>query len=283
MEVQTFQETTKKELLDQHLLNYLALYEDLVFNQAEIQAALRDGHIALALARRELSRTRNTGTSTISPAQFPKEFEAVLTVQVCYPKDSAVDFLHGLPTLSALLKEPGDSKSRSLGEVNADLEEVPGKSTASRAAAMHKDISNERDRSAGIPLDVERDLQGMRDTLSRIGVAPELQAEIARSVVDDGGDLAIMHGNRLVIDSGDTATGNFEVQARNDVLVVLCLNVAEVVFMIGFVWTMQHMLDFCPTSPTDKRPTASFSMPLLRPARMPWYRSRCNSLAPKSF
>ena len=206
----------KKELLDQHLLNYLASYQDFLTCQAELQAALRDGHIALAHARRELSRTRNSSSSTVSPAQFPREFQAQLTVRSDHADDSVDDTTDGLPTLSAMLKGPEARLNLADKGIVASSrgEDTSGGGAASTIAAVADINWAETLQPTGARADAAVDMQGMRDALGRLGVASDLQGEIASSLVDDGGGVAMMHGNRLVVSGGDFSTCDCDVQVR---------------------------------------------------------------------
>ena len=86
-----------KAALDAALVAYLGAYEAHLTCRAELQAALRDGHLGLARARRDLSRTRNTATPCIGELQFPAEFEATLGVEGVEP--AADD--DGVPLLRA--------------------------------------------------------------------------------------------------------------------------------------------------------------------------------------
>ena len=74
-----------KAALDAALVAYFGAYEAHLTCRAELQAALRDGHLGLARARRDLSRTRNTATPCIGELQFPAEFEATLGVEGVEP------------------------------------------------------------------------------------------------------------------------------------------------------------------------------------------------------
>ena len=59
-------------------------------------------------------------------------------------------------------------------------------------------------RSAGTS-EAAADVQGVQEQLGRMGVAAELHREIASSIVDDGGEIAMMHGDRLVVEGADSS------------------------------------------------------------------------------
>ena len=93
-----------KAALDAALVAYFGAYEAHLTCRAELQAALRDGHLGLARARRDLSRTRNTATPCIGELQFPAEFEATIGVEGVEP--AADD--DGVPLLRAARRAPSD-------------------------------------------------------------------------------------------------------------------------------------------------------------------------------
>ena len=59
---------------DEALLAYLAAYEEYTTCQVEMEAQLRQGHLSLTRARRDLS----SRGGTIGPALFPREFDATM-------------------------------------------------------------------------------------------------------------------------------------------------------------------------------------------------------------
>ena len=154
--------------LDSHLGAYLGAYQEFLTNQVEMRVALRDGHLQLAHARRELSRTRNTGTSQVSSMQYPSEFEALLMV---HSDDTDPDM--STPTLTAVAK-PSDAPPTN----------EPMSSAGAKADTAAQKASKEAQ---------------MRSALEQLGVADDIKGEIADAVADDEG-LAMAYGDRLVVE-----------------------------------------------------------------------------------
>ena len=145
-----------KAALDAALVAYFGAYEAHLTCRAELQAALRDGHLGLARARRDLSRTRNTATPCIGELQFPAEFEATLGVEGVEP---AADDDVGAPgVLRAARRAPSE----------AALDDDGGGA----------DAAAELRRRRAPDSDALRDLQAL-------GVRGGLASEIAASVADD--------------------------------------------------------------------------------------------------
>ena len=66
--------------LDASLCAYLRLYEEYVRSLVELQTLLRDGHLNLARARRDISHSRNTSSPCVGVLQFPQEIRALVRV-----------------------------------------------------------------------------------------------------------------------------------------------------------------------------------------------------------
>ena len=147
-----------KAALDAALVAYFGAYEAHLTCRAELQAALRDGHLGLARARRDLSRTRNTATPCIGELQFPAEFEATLGVEGVEPAADDDIGAPGVRLLRAARRAPSE----------AALDDDGG---AADAAA-------ELRRRRAPDSDALRDLQAL-------GVRGGLASEIAASVADD--------------------------------------------------------------------------------------------------
>ena len=78
-------------LLDAHLLAYLHAYQEYTVLNIELQSILREGHIKLAQARRELSRTTSTSALSFGTTCVPSEFEALLRVSLAPQSDGQSD------------------------------------------------------------------------------------------------------------------------------------------------------------------------------------------------
>ncbi|KAL3904263.1 MAG: hypothetical protein SGPRY_011352, partial [Prymnesium sp.] len=162
--------------LDDHLLAYLAAYQDFMTSQLELESALRDGHISLAQAKRELSRTRNTCTSQISSMQYPSEFQAVIGVQEHLMDDERCRHL-------CIQKMKGScSPEWTPTRTNTDVAE----NEMSKTATHH----------------LEEDLSKMR-------VAPEFREEIVEACSGDR-EIAVDSGDRLVVEG----VGSLDVRSR---------------------------------------------------------------------
>ena len=147
-----------KAALDAALVAYFGAYEAHLTCRAELQAALRDGHLGLARARRDLSRTRNTATPCIGELQFPAGFEATLGVEGVEPAADADIGAPGVPLLRAARRAPSE----------AALDDDGGGA----------DAAAELRRRRAPDSDALRDLQAL-------GVRSGLASEIAASVADD--------------------------------------------------------------------------------------------------
>ena len=145
-----------KAALDAALVAYFGAYEAHLTCRAELQAALRDGHLGLARARRDLSRTRNTATPCIGELQFPAEFEATLGVEGVEP--AADDDIGAPGVLRAARRAPSE----------AALDDDGGGADA--AAELRRGARPTRTRC---------------EDLQALGVRGGLASEIAASVADD--------------------------------------------------------------------------------------------------
>lgn len=156
--------------LDAELLAYLGAYQDYMTLHLELETALKEGNLALARARRELSRTHNTGTPCVSSLQFPSEFEAMLRLEFSEPADDATD---PAATLTAVWQNPSNAPR--------PAPEGGAKPTAAEAAEAESEAVA---------------------ALARFGVNDKLRQEIAAAVVDDGGDVAMSRGDVMACEGG---------------------------------------------------------------------------------
>ena len=78
-------------LLDARLLAYLNAYQEYTVLTVELQSVLREGHIKLAHARRELSRTTSTSALSFGTTCVPSEFRALLRVGLAPLSDGQPD------------------------------------------------------------------------------------------------------------------------------------------------------------------------------------------------
>ena len=78
-------------LLDARLLAYLNAYQEYTVLTVELQSVLREGHIKLAHARRELSRTTSTSALSFGTTCVPSEFRALLRVGLAPQPDGQPD------------------------------------------------------------------------------------------------------------------------------------------------------------------------------------------------
>lgn len=157
-------ETTEQQL-DTQLLAYLHAYEEFMTSHIELQSALREGHIAIAHARRDLSRTYNTGIPQVSSLQYPSEMDASFVLQRCEPENS-----NGVCTYEYVVNELGVPKSREVSRNDRSKPQQNGDSEPKIA-----------------------------DLLSELGVNDDVRGAIARSV-ENSEDIAMVCGDRLVVE-----------------------------------------------------------------------------------
>lgn len=166
---------------DDDLVAYLHAYEDFLTSQLELQGAFREGFFLLARARRDLSRSRNTGTPCIGPLQFPQEIEAIVRVsqEQC---DSGSE--HRM-----VRRGPETSY------VDATL---PPPASDGCSAAGSGDLSQE---------------QQLRD----LGVDSTLSREILQSLQASIEPMGVMCGDQLVIDGGSDGSTMRACSMRSDI------------------------------------------------------------------
>lgn len=166
---------------DDHLVAYLHAYEDFLTSQLELQSAFREGFFLLAKARRDLSRSRNTGTPCIGPLQFPQEIEAIARVSQ-EPCDNGSE-------LRVVRRNPETSS------VDAPLLPAAG------------DGSSRAD--SGEPSQEQQ----LRD----LGVDPSLSRTILTSLQSSDEPMGVMCGDHLVIDGGTDGSGMRAIAMRSDI------------------------------------------------------------------
>ena len=160
-------------LLDTHLVAYLRAYEDYVACMIEIESQLKDGHICISKARRDLLRNN----CALGPTLFPREMQPLI-VAVDEDQDET-----GMPhMLRYHFSESGASivACHDDGEASCD-----GGGVDDDAIAMTSADSDRETMAA----------------LERMGLSPEMQREIAQAVRDDGDDVAVAYGDSIAIDS----------------------------------------------------------------------------------
>jgi len=157
---------------DNHLVAYLQSYEDYLTSQLELQAALKEGFFLLSKARRDLSRSRNTGTPCIGALQYPQEIEAIARLS-CGPDEPP----HG-PELHVVRRAP------EAATVDAKLLPSSGQKAAGAVSARTQE-----------------------QQLRELGIGAALSREIASSLQDSEEPVGVMCGNTLVVDGGSDESG----------------------------------------------------------------------------
>ena len=152
---------------DQRLVAYLHAYDEYTTCHVEMQAHLREGHLALSRARRDLSSRGASGS--VSSTLYPREFDALLTVLAPAAADTSEP-----PEPYELLERP----------------DVPPGGDGSAAAAP-----------AGCNPASEK--AALAEQLASWGIGGSLQREIAAAVADDGADVGIACGDVIAIEHRD--------------------------------------------------------------------------------
>jgi hypothetical protein len=168
---------------DDHLVAYLHAYEDFLTGQLELQGALREGFFLLARARRDLSRSRNTGTPSIGALQFPQEIEAIarITQEQCESPNR--------PELRVVRRDPESS--------SADVA-LPPPAGHGRSSRDSGELSQE---------------QQLRD----LGVDVALSRQILQSLQATNEPMGFMCGDQLVIDGGSDNSSMRACSMRSDI------------------------------------------------------------------
>ena len=69
-----------RRLRDQHLISYLAAYDEYTTCHVELEAYLKQSHLSLSRARRDLASRSSVGSPSFGATLYPKEFSALLTL-----------------------------------------------------------------------------------------------------------------------------------------------------------------------------------------------------------
>lgn len=206
-------------LLDAHLLAYLHAYQEYTVLTIELQSVLREGHIKLAHARRELSRTTSTSALSFGTSCVPSEFQALLRVGLAPRSDGQPDapsVLELCESKGALVKEArkasggGGLRNRRQGVATAAGPAAAGAVSAGgappdlnacpkddRAPAHEGGEGSEGEE--GSDDDDDADAPDFRAMLQELGVDRSQVDEIARSL-EDGGPQGLMCGDTLALE-----------------------------------------------------------------------------------
>lgn len=174
-------EATKAQR-DAALLTYLAAYDDYTTTHVELQSAMRQGHLDLSRARRDLSRNTPLGSAALGPTLYPREMAPLLTAREVPPEDDAD--AGGAPVLFVEL---------------SDGSAVDG-ADAPAAKADKADAADEAESAA-------------MAELASWGMSSEMQRKIAAAVTDRGDDMAMACGDVLAIERRDGTVGGATVGA----------------------------------------------------------------------
>ena len=186
-------------LLDTHLLAYLHAYQEYTVLNIELQSVLREGHIKLAQARRELSRTTSTSALSFGTTCVPSEFEALLRVGLTPQADGQSS---GPPVLQ--LCESKGSHAKGARKANGGLRNRrQGSAMAADAAQpqfgddseddLATELAGEEGADAEDTQDAE-DAVDFRAMLQELGVNRAQVDEIA-GALQGGGTQGLMCGD----------------------------------------------------------------------------------------
>ena len=164
---------------DDALRTYLRAYEEYTTCHLELESQVRDGHLSLSRARRDLSARGATGTPTLGPMLFPREIEPLIVLS-----EEPAAHADEPATLSYVYCEEGAAV------VKVDDDDDDDEEDAAAAAAVE---------SEGDGDDPERSTLA---ALKRMGVDEAMQREIVAAVHDDGADVAMACGNSLAVEHG---------------------------------------------------------------------------------
>ena len=161
---------------DEALVAYLSAYQDYTTCHVELQAVLKQGHLDLSRARRDLSRS-HPGSTALGATLYPREMAAQVT-------------------LTSDLEPTDDSEDSEVVRVLSVVE-------ASADASTEKDAPDEAAARAAAPDDSDDAESETLAQLAQWGVSSDLQRQIARAVTDRGDDVGMACGDSLAIEHRD--------------------------------------------------------------------------------
>lgn len=171
--------------LDEQLIAYLSAYEDYVTLHVEMDAQLKDGHLALSRAKRDLARS----STSLGQELFPRQIEPMIVVsQAPAGAESSV------PELCYNFSEEGALV------VGGEDAEVASSSSHDDDVRLEQPTGDQAQRE-------------MLAALERMGMSQSMQREIATAVRDDGDKVGLAVGDKLVIDPPGGSVETVETRA----------------------------------------------------------------------
>ena len=200
-------------LLDAHLLAYLHAYQEYTVLTIELQSVLREGHIKLAQARRELSRTTSTSALSFGTTCVPSEFQARLRVSLAPQPDGQPDappVLELRESKDAIVKEArkpsggGGLRNRRQGGATAAGPAAAGGALPDLNTCPEDDCAPAHEGEEGSEGDEGSEDGGgdavdFRAMLQELGVDRSQVDEIAKSL-EGGGPQGLMCGDTLALE-----------------------------------------------------------------------------------
>lgn len=207
-----------KALLDTHLLTYLRAYQEYIALSQELQSAMREGHIKLAQARRDLSRTTNTGALSFGTTCYPREFEALLRVyreplhDDCAPAVLRLRESNAASKPGSVPRKPAASNLRKRRQAGA----ATSCDTAEPVDAMSGDDDSDQETDERGGEDAEEESAAFRKLLlQELGVEGAAADEIAGALGGDG-PQGLMCGDTLALE-GTSGGGSSCVSMRSQI------------------------------------------------------------------
>ena len=183
---------------DEALLEYLAAYEEYTTCHIELEAQLKQGHMALSRARRDLTSRSGAG-SPLGATLFPREFSALLTLAEDDTDEQEQD----------KASRGGRDEAKQARHLRVVMQDADGP----ECRATDESLERARDDNAAppapaAPASVAEVESATRAELARWGMGDSaLQREIAAAVTDNGDDVGMACGDVIAIEHRDGAAG----------------------------------------------------------------------------
>ena len=181
---------------DAALLDYLSAYEEYTTCHIELEALLKQGHMALSRARRDLTSRSGVGTP-LGATLFPREISTLLTL-VNHDDDHDDGGDEGQEGVAR-------RSSSQVRRLRVEVRSADGPDERAPAAGAAND---EGSSGKGAPTSATAVESATMAELERWGMGDAaLQREIAAAVTDNGDDIAMACGDVIAIEHRDGTAG----------------------------------------------------------------------------
>ena len=183
-----------RRLRDEHLTCYLAAYDEYTTCHVELESHLKQSHLSLSRARRDLASRSSVGSPTFGATLYPREFSALLT-------------------LSEEAADDDDDQQGAARKLRIDTREDEPAAAAAAAAGGAAAAAGAAPAAAPATPSAEAAERATAAELERWGIGSEMVSEIAAAVTDTGEDVAMACGDVIAIEHRDGTTSGASVGA----------------------------------------------------------------------